>query len=62
MYLKSAIVGVIFRRGRFAVKLPLISGVDVWVSRDGKLRTVSGQECSSTKETISCAVRVPDLC
>ena len=37
LYLKSAIVGVIFRRGRFIVKLPLVSGVDVWVLRDGNL-------------------------
>ena len=37
LYLQSAIVGVIFRRGRFIVKLPLISDVDVWVLRDGIL-------------------------
>ena len=61
LYLQSAIVGVIFRRGRFAVRLPLISGVDVWVSRDGKLRTVSGQECSSTKQSFPGAVRVLEL-
>ena len=42
LYLQSAIVGVIFRRGRFIVKLPLKSDVDVWVLRDGILRTVSG--------------------
>ena len=58
LYLQSAIVGVIFRRGRFIVKLPLISGVDVWVLRDGNLRTVSGQECSSTKQDLPGAVRV----
>ena len=58
LYLQSAIVGVIFRRGRFIVKLPLISGVDVWVLRDGSLRTVSGQECSSTKQCLLGAVRV----
>ena len=58
LYLQSAIVGVIFRRGRFIVRLPLISGVDVWVLRDEDLRTVSGQECSSTKQGSLGAVRV----
>ena len=58
LYLQSAIVGVIFRRGRFIVKLPLVSGADVWVLRDGSLRTVSGQECSSTKQCLLGAVRV----
>ena len=58
LYLQSAIVGVIFRRGRFIVKLPLVSGVDVWVLRDGNLRTVSGQECSSTKQELPGAARV----
>ena len=37
LYLQSAIVGVIFRRGRFVVRLPLKSDVDVWVLRDGIL-------------------------
>ena len=58
LYLQSAIVGVIFHRGRFIVRLHLISGVDVWVLRDGNLRTVSGQECSSTKQDLPGAVRV----
>ena len=37
LYLQSAIVGVIFCRGRFIVKLTLVSGVDVWVLRDEDL-------------------------
>ena len=42
------------------VKLPLAGGDDIWVLRDGKLRTVSGQECSSTKQTFLGAARVPE--
>ena len=41
---------MIFCLGWLLVELPLVSGVDVLVSRNGALRTVSGQECSSTKE------------
>ena len=34
LYLQSAIAGVISGRGQFAVELPGISGVDVWVFRN----------------------------
>ena len=33
LYLQSAIVGVMLHRGLSFAKLPLVSGVDVWVSR-----------------------------
>ena len=42
------------------VKLPPTGSDDIWVLRDGKLRTVSGQECSSTKQTFPGAARVPE--
>ncbi len=35
------------------------SGDEVWVLRNGHLRTVSGWEHSSTKQNRSCAARVP---
>ena len=35
LYLQSAIAGVILRRGLVFAELPLESGVDVWVLRDG---------------------------
>lgn len=37
----------------------LFSGDEVWVLRNGHLRTVSGWEHSSTKQNRPCAVRVP---
>ena len=37
LYLQSAIAGVKLCRGQKLVRLPLVSGVDVWVSRDGNL-------------------------
>ena len=37
LYLQSAIAGVILRRGRQLVKLPLDRGVEAWVLRDGNL-------------------------
>ena len=46
-------------RGLVPVWLPFISGVEVWVLRNGCLRTVSGWEQSSTKQNFPCAVRVP---
>ncbi len=49
LYLQSAIAGVISFRGFCFVRLPSISGVDVWVLRNRNLRTVSGWEHSSTK-------------
>lgn len=61
MYHQSARVGVISRRGLLIVELPLISGVDFWVSRNRNLRTGSGQEWSSPKQKLLCAVRVPGL-
>ena len=33
LYLQSAIVGVMLHGGLSFAKLPLVSGVDVWVSR-----------------------------
>ena len=45
--------------GLVPVWLPFISGVEVWVLRNGCLRTVSGWEQSSTKQNFPCAVRVP---
>jgi hypothetical protein len=41
------------------MELPLLSGADVWVSCNENFRTVSGWEHSSTKEELSCDVRVP---
>lgn len=41
------------------VLLPSISGDEVWVLRNGCLRTVSGWEQSSTKQNFPCAARVP---
>ena len=37
LYLQSATAGVMFCRGYFLVKLPLVSGADVLVSRNGTL-------------------------
>ncbi len=37
----------------------LLTNVEVWVLRNGYLRTVSGWEHSSTKRNCPCAVRVP---
>ena len=37
LYLQSATAGVMPSRGSFAVELPFISGVDVWVLRNGTL-------------------------
>lgn len=59
LHLKSAIAGVMACRGLVEQKQPGVSDADVWVSRNGNLRTVSGQECSSTKWNLSCAVRMP---
>ena len=59
LYLKSAIAGVMSGLGLVPVWLPFISGVEVWVLRNGCLRTVSGWEQSSTKQNFPCAVRVP---
>ena len=59
LYLQSATAGVMPIRGLYPVELPSISGVDVWVLRNRNLWTVSGQECSSTKQKLLCAVRVP---
>ena len=42
LYLQSATAGVMFGPGYSGDRLPIISGVDVWVSRNGSLRTVSG--------------------
>ena len=39
--------------------MPLISGDEVWVLRNRNLRIWSGQECSSHKKNLLCAVRVP---
>ena len=57
--LQSAIAGVMSGLGLVPVWLPFISGVEVWVLRNGCLRTVSGWEQSSTKQNFPCAVRVP---
>ena len=37
LYLQSAIAGVMLRRGQRFVKLPLTSGAEAWVLRDGNL-------------------------
>jgi hypothetical protein len=42
------------------MELPLLSGADVRVSCNGNFRIVSGWEHSSTKEDLSCDVRVPE--
>ena len=59
LYLQSATAGVMPIWGLYPVELPSISGVDVWVLRNRNLWTVSGQECSSTKQKLLCAVRLP---
>lgn len=59
LYQQSAIAGVIFCPGSFIVRQPLVSGVDVRVLRNRNLRTVSGQEWSSTKQELLCAARAP---
>lgn len=61
LYLQSAIAGVILRRGLWFSGLPPESGVDIRVSRDGCLRTVSGRERSSTKQNVPGAVRALGL-
>lgn len=47
--------------GSLFAEQPFISDVDVWVLRNGNLRIVSGQEWSSTKRNLPCAVRKPGL-
>ena len=37
LYLQSAIAGVMLRRGPVFAELPLESGVEAWVLRDGNL-------------------------
>ncbi len=59
LYRQSAIAGVISRRGSYRVGQPSVSGVDVWVPRNRNLRTVSGQEWSSTKQDLLCAAGAP---
>ena len=49
LYSQSATVRVLARLGYDAVMQPGVSGVDAGVLCNGNLRTVSGQECSSTK-------------
>jgi len=61
LYLQSAIAGVMLRRGPVFAELPLESGVEAWVLRDGNLWTVSDRERSSTKQNLPGAVRVPGL-
>ena len=61
LYLQSALAEVISAFGYLLVELPFVSGVDVLVLRNGNFRTVSGQEWSSTKRDLSCAVRLPGL-
>ncbi len=43
------------------VKPTLVNGDEILVSRNRTLRTVSGLDGSSTKESVLCAVRVPEL-
>ena len=59
LYLQSATAGVMPIWGLYFAELPLESGVEVWVLRNRNLWTVSGQECSSTKQKLLCAVRLP---
>lgn len=61
LYLQSALAGVMLCRGYSIAELPFVSGDDVWVLRNRNLRTVSGQECSSTKWNLLCAARLPEL-
>jgi len=61
LYLQSAPAGVMSHLGPSIAGLPLISGDDVWVLRNRTSWTVSGQECSSTKWNLLCAVRSPGL-
>lgn len=61
LYLQSALAGVISAFGHLLVELPFVSGVEALVLRNGNFRTVSGQEWSSTKRDLSCAVRLPGL-
>ena len=60
LYPQSALVGVMLCRGLAFWKLPVVSGDDVWVLRNGNPRIVSGRERSSTKRNLSCDARVPE--
>lgn len=43
------------------MKLSLVGGDDILVLRNRILRTVSDLDGSSTKESVLCAVRLPEL-
>ncbi len=61
LYLQSALAGVISTFGYLLARQPFISGVEALVLRNGNFRTVSGQEWSSTKRDLPCAVRLLGL-
>ena len=59
--LQSAIARWNSRERSSPVKLSLVGGDEILVLRNRTLRTVSDLDGSSTKESVLCAVRLPDL-
>ncbi len=59
--LQSAIARLNSRERSSPVKLSLVGGDEILVLRNRTLRTVSDLDGSSTKESVLCAVRLPEL-
>ncbi len=59
--LQSAIARWNSRERSSPVKLSLVGGDEILVLRNRTLRTVSDLDGSSTKESVLCAVRLPEL-
>jgi hypothetical protein len=59
--LQSAIARLNSCERASSVKLSLLGGDEILVSRNRTLRTVSGLDGSSTKKSVLCAVRLPEL-
>lgn len=58
--LQSAIARLNSRERSSPVKLSLVGGDEILVLRNRTLRTVSDLDGSSTKESVLCAVRLPE--
>src|SRR5665648_800725 len=59
--LQSALARLNSRERSSLVKLSLMGGDEILVLRNKALRTVSDLDGSSTKESVLCAVRLPEL-
>ena len=59
--LQSALARLNSHERSSPVKLSLVGGDDILVLRNRILRTVSDLDGSSTKESVLCAVRLPEL-